>query len=100
MVPEVCRLCNGSAGNVRLVGVKGLAYGGKWGEVGACRLAWVRQIGQSGRCVGQERGLPMMRQSADAWWWGLPVRVQAGMLAGALVPWCWLGVELVRWGAK
>ncbi len=42
----------------------------------------------------------MGRQSADAWWWGLPVRVQAGMLAGALVPWCWLGVELVRWGAK
>ena len=40
----------------------------------------------------------MMRQSADAWWWGLPVRVQAGMLAASLAPWLWLGIELVRWG--
>jgi hypothetical protein len=40
----------------------------------------------------------MMRIELESWWWGLPVKVQAGMLAGALAPWCWLGVELMRWG--
>jgi hypothetical protein len=36
----------------------------------------------------------MWRDNADTWFWGLSVRAQALMLAGALAPWCWLGAVL------
>lgn len=38
----------------------------------------------------------MWRSDVDTWWWGLPVKVQAGMLVASMLPWCWLWMEL--WG--
>ena len=39
-----------------------------------------------------------MRYQLDAWWWGLPAKLQALCCLAAVAPWYWLLVVVACWG--